>query len=387
MDTLFNKPFTFDRVMRIVFGIALISGLVYLVTLLRNALLPFLIAWLLAYMMQPFVTFFQCKLGLRSRVLSIIALLVSMLLIITLLVVMVVPSITAEADKTIELLRTHDPGEGHIPFIPQAWLEYLEANVDFTQLMDYLNKDNLLKAIKQIAPQVWSFLSNTFSVLLSITIVFMILLYFIFILLDYEKIANGWPQLIPGKYRPFVEGLVEDVEYNMNRYFRGQALIALCVGMLLAIGFKIIDFPLAVTLGLFIGVLNMIPYMQTIGIIPMLILALLRSAETGENFWIIFGLALLVLGIVQMIQDLFLTPRIMGKAMGLNPAIILLSLSIWGTLLGFIGLIVALPLTTLCLSYYKRFILQDDKGMEMSEMERAKQPPLAIESEESKEKK
>ena len=387
MDTLFNKPFTFDRVMRIVFGIALISGLVYLVTLLRNALLPFLIAWLLAYMMQPFVTFFQCKLGLRSRVLSIMALLVSMLLIITLLVVMVVPSISAEADKTIELLRTHDPGEGHIPFIPQAWLEYLEANVDFTQLMDYLNKDNLLKAIKQIAPQVWSFLSNTFSVLLSITIVFMILLYFIFILLDYEKIANGWPQLIPGKYRPFVEGLVEDVEYNMNRYFRGQALIALCVGVLLAIGFKIIDFPLAVTLGLFIGVLNMIPYMQTIGIIPMLILALLRSAETGENFWIIFGLALLVLGIVQMIQDLFLTPRIMGKAMGLNPAIILLSLSIWGTLLGFIGLIVALPLTTLCLSYYKRFILQDDKGMEMSEMERAKQLSLAKVSEETKEKK
>ena len=387
MDTLFNKPFTFDRVMRIVFGIALISGLVYLVTLLRDALLPFLIAWLLAYMMQPFVKFFQYKLRLRSRILSIMALFVSMVLIITLLVVMVVPSITEEADKTIELLRTHDPGEGHIPFIPQAWLDYLEANVDFTQLMDYLNKENLLKATKQIAPQVWSFLSNTFSVLLSVTMVFLIMLYFIFILLDYEKIANGWPQLIPGKYRPFVEGLVEDVECNMNRYFRGQALIALCVGVLLAIGFKIIDFPLAVTLGLFIGVLNLIPYMQTIGIIPMLILALLRSAETGENFWIIFGLALLVLGIVQMIQDLFLTPRIMGKAMGLNPAIILLALSILGTLLGFIGLIIALPLTTLCLSYYKRFILQDDQGAGMADRERSQQSPLLLECKEDEEKK
>ena len=387
MDTLFNKPFTFDRVMRIVFGIALISGLVYLVTLLRDALLPFLIAWLLAYMMQPFVKFFQYKLRLRSRILSIMALFVSMVLIITLLVVMVVPSITEEADKTIELLRTHDPGEGHIPFIPQAWLDYLEANVDFTQLMDYLNKENLLKATKQIAPQVWSFLSNTFSVLLSVTMVFLIMLYFIFILLDYEKIANGWPQLIPGKYRPFVEGLVEDVECNMNRYFRGQALIALCVSVLLAIGFKIIDFPLAVTLGLFIGVLNLIPYMQTIGIIPMLILALLRSAETGENFWIIFGLALLVLGIVQMIQDLFLTPRIMGKAMGLNPAIILLALSIWGTLLGFIGLIIALPLTTLCLSYYKRFILQDDQGAGMADRERSQQSPLILECKEDEEKK
>lgn len=387
MDTLFNKPFTFDRVMRIVFGVAVICGLLYLVTLLRNALLPFLIAWLLAYMMQPFVKFFQYKLGLRSRVLSIVALLVSLALVISLLVVMVVPSIAAEADKTIELLRIHDPGEGHIPLIPQAWLEYLETNVDFTQLMDYLSKENLLKAIKQIAPQVWSFLSNTFSVLFSITIVFIIMLYFIFILLDYEKIANGWPHLIPSKYRPFVEGLVEDVEYNMNRYFRGQALIALCVGILLAIGFKIISFPLAVTLGLFIGVLNLIPYMQAIGIVPMLLLALLRSAETGENFWIIFGLALLVLGIVQMIQDLFLTPRIMGKAMGLNPAIILLALSIWGTLLGFIGLIIALPLTTLCLSYYKRFILQDGKEIADSNREEAQDPLLSAEATGNKEKK
>ena len=114
-------------------------------------------------------------------------------------------------------------------------------------------------------------------------------------------------------------------------------------------------------MGLFIGVLNLIPYMQAIGIVPMLLLSLLRSAETGDNFWFIFGSALLVLGIVQVIQDLYLTPRIMGKAMGLNPAIILLSLSIWGTLLGFIGLIIALPLTTLCLSYYKRFVLQDDQ--------------------------
>ena len=216
-----------------------------------------------------------------------------------------------------------------------------------------------MQAIKQIAPKAWHLLSSTFSVLVSVTIVFVIFLYFIFILLDYEKIASGWLRLIPERYRPFISQLADDVELSMNRYFRGQSLIALCVGVLLAIGFKIINFPLAVTLGLFIGCLNLIPYLQTIGLIPMALLSLLRSAETGENFWILFGLSLLVLGIVQAIQDLYLTPRIMGKAMGLNPAIILLSLSIWGTLLGFIGLIIALPLTTLCLSYYKRFVLME----------------------------
>lgn len=363
MDPLFDKPFTFDRVMRIVFGLLAILGIIYLIALLRNALLPFLIAWLLAYMVQPFVKFFQYKMRLKSRILSILAVLVSMGLLVALLMVMVIPSIAAEADNTLELLRTHDPGEGYVPLIPHSWMEYLESNVDLARIMELLSKENILKAIKQIAPQMWSILSNTFSILFSITIVFVIFLYFIFILLDYEKIANGWINLIPERYRPFLQGLAEDVEYSMNRYFRGQSLIALLVGVLLAIGFKIIDFPLAVTLGLFIGFLNLIPYMQTIGIVPMIILSLLRSAETGENFWLIFGMSLVVLGIVQCIQDLFLTPRIMGKAMGLNPAIILLSLSIWGTVLGFIGLIIALPLTTLCLSYYKRFILHDEKEM------------------------
>ena len=71
--------------------------------------------------------------------------------------------------------------------------------------------------------------------------------------------------------------------------------------------------------------------------------------------------------IVQCIQDLFLTPKIMGKAMGLNPAIILLSLSVWGTLLGFIGLIIALPLTTLLLAYYDQYISNQEDTTEATE--------------------
>lgn len=361
MNSLFERPFTFDRVARIVFSLIIIGGLLYLIAVLRNALLPFLIAWLLAYLMQPFVKFFQYKLKFRSRILAIIAVIISASLVIGLGAALVVPSVAQEADRTLNLMRTHNPAEGHIPFIPESWVEYLESNVDINQLIELLSRENIQNAIKQLAPKVWSILSNTFSILFSITIIFVILLYFIFILLDYEKIANGWINLIPERQRSFVKGLADDVELSMNRYFRGQSLIALCVGILLSLGFKIVGFPLGITLGLFIGVLNLIPYLQAIGIIPMVILSLLKSAETGQNFWIIFGLGLLVLGIVQCIQDLYLTPRIMGKAMGLNPAIILLSLSIWGTLLGFIGLIIALPLTTLCLSYYKRFILMEEQ--------------------------
>lgn len=361
MNSLFDKPFTFDRVVRIVFGFLIFFGIVYLITLLKNALLPFLIAWLFAYMVQPIVKFFEVRLRLKSRILAIMATLFSLGAIVAVLALTVFPSISMEAEKTLELLKDQDTGKGNIPFIPQAWLDYLEKNIDMVQLMDFLSKENFLKALRQIAPQLWMLLSNTFSVIFSITIVFVIFLYFVFILLDYEKLSFFFRNMLPRRYQPFVNGLLDDVESSMNRYFRGQSLIALCVGILFAIGFRIIGLPLGIALGLFIGVLNLVPYLQTIGIIPMALLSLLKSVETGENFWLIFGLSLLVLCIVQVIQDLYLTPKIMGKAMGLNPAIILLSLSVWGSLLGFIGLIVALPLTTLCLSYYKRFVLSEEE--------------------------
>lgn len=358
---LFDKPFTFDRVVRAGISVALVCFVLYLLVVLRAALLPFLIAWLMAYMCQPFVKFFQYKLGLRHRILAIIAVLLSIAVALALLTVMVIPSISEEADRLLVLLNNHRPVQGEIPLIPGSWIDYLESHIDANAIRELLSRENILQTIKQIAPKAWQLLTSTFSILVSVTIIFVVFLYFIFILLDYEKIASGWIRLIPERCRSFIQQLADDVEVSMNRYFRGQSLIAFCVGVLLAIGFKIIDFPLAISLGLFIGVLNLIPYLQTIGLIPMVLLSLLRSAETGENFWILFGLSLLVLGIVQVIQDLYLTPRIMGKAMGLNPAIILLSLSVWGTLLGFIGLIIALPLTTLCLSYYKRFILMENE--------------------------
>lgn len=370
MNPLFDKPFTFDRVSRIVFSVLMIGGLIYLLAVLKNALLPFLIAWLMAYMMQPFVRFFQYKLKFKSRVLSITAVLVSLAGLLILLYQLVVPSIIDEIQGTFQLLQTHQGNPENIPLIPESWRIYIVNQMDLLHLSELVSRENLLNTLKQIAPRMWTLLSSTFSLLFSVTILFVVMLYFIFILLDYEKIAEGWIKLIPERYRPFAQGLAEDVEVSMNRYFRGQALIALCVGVLLAIGFKIIDFPLAVSLGLFIGFLNLIPYLQTLGLIPMLLLSLLKAAETGGSFWLIFGSALLVLCVVQGIQDLFLTPKIMGKAMGLNPAIILLSLSIWGTLLGFVGLIVALPLTTLSLSYYKRFILMEQSKIESDKTRR-----------------
>jgi predicted PurR-regulated permease PerM len=142
----------------------------------------------------------------------------------------------------------------------------------------------------------------------------------------------------------------------MNHYFRGQSLIALCVGILFAIGFSVIGLPMGVVLGLFIGVLNMVPYLQLISLVPTTLLCIIFAVDANISFWTIWVECMAVYVVVQVIQDFVLTPKIMGKYMGLNPAIILLSLSIWGSLLGLVGLIIALPTTTLLLAYYNRYI-------------------------------
>ena len=176
-----------------------------------------------------------------------------------------------------------------------------------------------------------------------------------FILLDYERLSEEWPLYLPVRWRGVAGKLSSDLVHGMNQYFRGQALVALCVGVLFAVGFVIIDFPIAIGFGIFIGVLNLVPYMQILSLFPMVLLALLKAANTGDNFWLVFVSALTVLSIVQVIQDLLLVPCIMGRRMNLHPALILLSLSVWGKLLGVLGLIVALPLTTLLLGYLKRY--------------------------------
>ena len=196
------------------------------------------------------------------------------------------------------------------------------------------------------------------------------ILYTFFILLDYESIASGWIGLIPIKHREKVTRVVNDVKEGMNRYFRGQALVAFCVGILFSIGFVIIDFPLAIGFGLFIGVLNLVPYLQLIAFIPTILLALLKAADTGENFWWILISALIVFAVVQIIQDGFIVPKVMGKITGLNPAIILLSLSVWGALMGIVGMIIALPCTTLMLAYYKRYIKKQETSEQALQKEK-----------------
>lgn len=357
-----RKKITFDSFIRGSICCILIVGVLMLVERLSGVLLPFFLAWLIAYLIYPLVKLFQYRLRLKSRVLSIFCALFSITIVGVTAFHFLVPPLLEEFGKVKDLLVmyfTH--GIADNSNVPKSLADFIQENIDMNALSRILSEENIVNAVKSTVPKLWMLLSESINFLFSILASFIILLYVVFILLDYESIAEGWIHLLPAKYRTFTTNLIKDVQNGMNTYFRGQALVALCVGILFSIGFLIIDFPMAIGLGLFIGALNMVPYLQIIGFLPTIMLAILKAADTGQNFWIIIASASAVFIVVQIIQDTFIVPKIMGKITGLNPAIILLSLSIWGSLMGMLGMIIALPLTTLMLSYYQRFIINRER--------------------------
>lgn len=355
-----RKKITFDSFIRTVILGAIIIGILMLLKRLSGVLLPFFLAWLIAYLIYPLVSFFQYKLRLKNRIASIFCALFTLTIIGGAAFYLLVPPMVQEFLRVKDLLIEYFSTTHTASNVPTTLSEFIRQNVDMRILEQMFSQENILDALKVTVPKLWALVSESINLLFGFFTVFLILLYIVFILLDYESISQGWTHLMPKKYRHTVTGILNDVKDGMNRYFRGQALVALCVGILFSIGFLIIDFPLAIGLGLFIGALNMVPYLQIIGFVPTIMLAILKAADTGDNFWIIIASATAVFIVVQIIQDGYLVPRIMGKITGLNPAIILLSLSVWGSLMGMLGMIIALPLTTLMLSYYQRYIINQE---------------------------
>lgn len=358
-----RRPFTFDRVVRIIISALFVIGALWFINKLSSVLLPFLVAWLIAYLLEPFVQRNRQMLRLKGRLVAIVLTLVEVILSILILMIVLMPSVIDEMHQLASLIKDYASNGAHIAFVPEEVHAFLREYIDFEQISQQMTGQDWRSALDLAR----SFISSGLDIIMGLVNWFLVILYVIFIMLDYDRLLRGFRLMVPPRYRREVYSIGNDIKDSMNHYFRGQSLVALCVGVLFAIGFLIVGLPLAVVLGLFIGLLNMVPYLQLISIPITTLLCLVYSMQDGVEFWGVWWASMAVYVVVQCIQDLFLTPKIMGKAMGLNPAIILLSLSVWGVLLGFIGLIIALPLTTLVLAYYNRYIIHRHDGESMRE--------------------
>ncbi len=355
-----DKPFTFDRTVRLVITICVVIALFMITERLSGVLVPFLVSWFLAYLIHPIVRFFQYKCRLKHRTLSVTVTLLLLILLLGGVGYLLLTPITNELIRMGKLLATYVSTWQIDSILPSSWEQAISQRINELDLASLFTAGNVNAVLQKLTHYLGGIIGSGMSIMSGLVVVFVCFLYLVFILIDYEKISQGFVYAIPPKYRNLIANIKEDLEVGMNKYFRGQALIASTVGVLFAVGFSIMDLPMAIVIGLFIGLLNMVPYLQGLGIPITMLLGLLQSAETGTAYWIILVEILAVFIIVQSIQDMLLVPFIMGNVIGMNPAIMLLSLSVWGSLLGVVGMIIALPVTTVIISYYKRYVLEDN---------------------------
>jgi predicted PurR-regulated permease PerM len=360
---MFDQKITFDKFIRGTLIALMIFAVLYIMNYLSSVLLPFFIAWLLAYLLYPMVKFVQYKMRIKVRALAIIITMIFVTAIFAGVLYLIIPPMLEQFQKLGDVATRYLHQTTHSNNLSLWFQQIIQDNQK--EISHFFKSKDFSDALKTAMPKLFSFIGQTASVVVSIVASCITLLYMFFILLDYEFLTDNWIKIFPKKNRPFWHELMGDVERELNNYIRGQGLVALCLGVMFCIGFTIIDFPMAIGLGILIGILDLVPYLHTFALIPTAFLALLKAADTGQNFWVVFGLAVLVFIVVQIITDMVVTPKIMGKAMGLNPAILLLSLSIWGALLGFIGLIVALPLTTLIIAYWQRYVTKEHDEVEL----------------------
>jgi len=422
-----EQQFTFDRVVRLVLAVSVVVALFALARHLSDVLVPFAIAVILAYLLNPVVTVIEEK--VKRRWLAVAATLLGLGVIGVVLLLIVVPLMFGQLgrfEQSLGDLRTDLSGSvttattsqataGATDSVPacglavlpaptsraasdeksalglselleglddyqrtkgeksrQARLRQLLDNVDGTYAGVLMNhaiefvrtqefRALLFDAVKRLAVGGVTVINFTVELILGMTVLVVVLIYLVFLLLDFNEYARTWKSMLPPKYRDGILGFLGEFEEAMRRYFRGQFVVALSVGILFSIGFSIIGLPMAVPLGLFIGLLNMVPYLQIVAIVPAGLLALLRSIETSSSVLTSFMLVLIVFAVIQVLQDAVIVPRVMGKATGLRPVAILLGVFVWGKLLGFFGLVLAIPLTCLGIAYYRRYVLTNPR--------------------------
>ncbi len=376
-----EERYDLDRVVRLVISVGTLVAVIWLLRYLSDVLIPFTVALLIAYLLHPVVSLVERR--LKNRAAAVLVTVFGGLGVILLIVVLSVPVIGAqlsEFQSTLTELKADaapsvSPGGtdevgGETLSLGQRFDALIAAQTDsrvrwvLEKIRELIQsgeldiEERMMGLARDLAPGVWGVVTGAVNFLLGLTGLLVVLLYVVFLLNDFRIVESAWKDQLPPSYRQPVVRFLEEFRVAMSRYFRGQFVVAACVGMLCAIGFSLIGLRMGIALGLFVGVLNMVPYLQMLGLIPATMLAVLRAVEHNSSIAASLLLTAAVFIVVQTIQDAILTPRIMGKATGLRPAVILLGVFVWGKVLGFLGLVLAIPLTCLGLAYYRRWVLR-----------------------------
>jgi predicted PurR-regulated permease PerM len=265
--------------------------------------------------------------------------------------ILLIPTVSHEISNTASKLPQYTEATKNklAPWIHNWMSTHPEAMQEAQKYFD----NNIKPAIPRIISPVLAGLAMMFTSLAGFVVMMLNLLLVpvlaFYLLLDFPQMKEKALQMLPPRYQGRVTHWFNEADEALSQYLRGQLSVAIALGIIYAIGLLILDVPLAIPVGLLAGLGNMIPYLGFIlGIMASMILSFLDNQEWQRLIWII---ALFIFA--QVNEGTWLSPLLVGKRTGLHPVVIMLSLVIGGTLFGFMGMLLAVPIVSVAVVFFK----------------------------------
>ena len=363
----------------------LVLGMAKLVSMISSVLLPLAIAGVIAYLLDPVVDWFQKKRGFKRQN-SIILVFIIALLLVGGLVASVVPPLIEQTTKLTSdfprIVKTFQDkvGSGPAPNEPgdsqttstnaPAMPDWFEAIRERVKKIGFVNEEviekmsvfavNTVSAVSTWLLEQLKKITSLFGFLAGLALVPVYVFYF---LLEKRGINQNWTDYLPVHDSWIKEEIVfvlRSINDCLVVFFRSQVLVAMCVGVLLTAGFLAIGLKYAVLLGVIAGLLSIIPYLGVaLSIIPVFVLAMIQFVP-DDGGWLKPVLVLVVFAAVQVMEGLFISPKIIGDRVGLHPLTIIVAVMVGTTLLGgIIGGVLAIPLTAALRTVMFRYVWKD----------------------------
>lgn len=340
--------------------------LLFLVTVwrLENLATLLILSFLFAYVLNPLVTHLS-KMKFLNRAAATVVTLLGLTIFILAMFLVVVPEVVAEFKLFISRLP------GYLFRIQRSAVPWIESQFDIAVPLSFSQAVNQFgEEINRYVPRIFNTATSlaatvfggTFSMVSKAAAVVMFPLFLFFLLKDYVRVVETVDDLVPLRNKEIFHQLVEEIDKSLSAFLHGQFMVMLVLGTLYSVGYSIVGIPVALGVGLLTGLLCFIPY---VGAATGFVLALLLSLLTGSGSMFIG--VVVVFAVVQLLDAVLITPKIIGGQLGLSPLWIVVALMAGGELFGFLGVLLAVPtisvmkvLVAHSVHRYKRSLLYRD---------------------------
>jgi len=331
--------------------------------LLSPILTPFIAAFLFAYISNPLVCWIEGK-G-PSRTISVLIGFGALILVTALIALTLWPIVYDQFARLME----------NAPEYIDRMHSWVQSNIGLVATNaepDVQAQDKLVETAKKVLPENGEAVAKTVGaitqsgvmLLAGIVNLFLIPIIAFYLLRDWQRMSNGFNELLPPSNRRLIMDLTTQVNQVLYAFMKGQGLVMLCLGVMYSVGLMLIGLQYGLIIGVIAGLLSFVPYLGT-GV-GMLIASITFFMQTGEliDLWLIA----VVFGVGQFVEGNILTPKLVGDQIDLHPVVVIFAVLAGGQLFGFVGILLALPLAAVIWVVAKR-LREDFKTRDLGRTE------------------